>query len=74
MKPGLGLQLVGNTPIEFAELVRTETPAWGKVIRDAGIAPQQGASAGFVRRLLCSHKLCGLPFHRDVARLRLDAR
>jgi len=38
---GLGLQLVGNTPAEFTELVRTETPAWGKVIRDAGIAPQQ---------------------------------
>jgi tripartite-type tricarboxylate transporter receptor subunit TctC len=37
---GLGLQLVGNTPAEFTALVRTETPAWGKVIRDAGIAPQ----------------------------------
>jgi tripartite-type tricarboxylate transporter receptor subunit TctC len=33
----LGLQLVGNTPAEFAEIIRTETPAWGKVIKDAGI-------------------------------------
>jgi tripartite-type tricarboxylate transporter receptor subunit TctC len=34
---GLGVQLVGNTPAEFAALVRTELPAWGKVIKDAGI-------------------------------------
>ena len=34
---GLGVQLVGNTPAEFASLVRTELPAWGKVIKDAGI-------------------------------------
>jgi tripartite-type tricarboxylate transporter receptor subunit TctC len=33
----LGVQLVGNTPAEFAALVRTELPAWGKVIKDAGI-------------------------------------
>jgi tripartite-type tricarboxylate transporter receptor subunit TctC len=33
----LGVQLVGNTPAEFASLVRTELPAWGKVIKDAGI-------------------------------------
>ena len=38
---GLGLQLVGNTPTEFAGIVRTEMPMWGKVIKDAGIkAPQ----------------------------------
>ena len=34
---GLGLQLVGNTPAEFADIVRAEIPAWGKVIKDAGI-------------------------------------
>jgi tripartite-type tricarboxylate transporter receptor subunit TctC len=33
----LGVQLVGNTPAEFANVVRTELPAWGKVIREAGI-------------------------------------
>ncbi len=33
----LGLQLVNNTPAEFTELVRKETPMWGKVIKDAGI-------------------------------------
>jgi tripartite-type tricarboxylate transporter receptor subunit TctC len=34
---GLGVQLVGNTPAEFTGLIRTETPAWGKVIKQAGI-------------------------------------
>jgi len=38
---GLGLQLVGNTPAEFLEIVKTEAPMWGKVIRDAGIKPAQ---------------------------------
>jgi tripartite-type tricarboxylate transporter receptor subunit TctC len=34
---GLGVQLVGSTPAEFASVVRTELPAWGKVIKEAGI-------------------------------------
>jgi tripartite-type tricarboxylate transporter receptor subunit TctC len=34
---GLGLQLVGNTPAEFLQVVKTETPMWAKVIKDAGI-------------------------------------
>jgi tripartite-type tricarboxylate transporter receptor subunit TctC len=34
---GLGVQLVGNTPAEFAALIKTETPAWGQVIQQAGI-------------------------------------
>jgi len=34
---GLGVQLVGNTPAEFAAIIRTETPQWAKVIKDAGI-------------------------------------
>ena len=38
---GLGVQLVGNTPAEFANIIKTETPAWGKVIKDAGIQMQQ---------------------------------
>jgi tripartite-type tricarboxylate transporter receptor subunit TctC len=33
----LGLEIVGNTPAEFAALIRKETPEWAKVIRDAGI-------------------------------------
>jgi tripartite-type tricarboxylate transporter receptor subunit TctC len=34
---GLGVQLVGNTPAEFAAVIGTETPAWAKVIKQAGI-------------------------------------
>jgi tripartite-type tricarboxylate transporter receptor subunit TctC len=34
---GLGVALVGNTPEEFADLIRTETPQWAKVIKRAGI-------------------------------------
>jgi tripartite-type tricarboxylate transporter receptor subunit TctC len=33
----LGLEAVGNTPEEFTEVIRRETPEWAKVIRDAGI-------------------------------------
>ena len=33
----LGLEPVGNTPAEFAALIRKEMPEWAKVIRDAGI-------------------------------------
>lgn len=33
----LGLEPVGSTPAEFAELIRKETPEWAKVIKDAGI-------------------------------------
>ena len=34
---GLGVQLVGNTPAEFMSLIKTETPHWGKVLKQAGI-------------------------------------
>jgi tripartite-type tricarboxylate transporter receptor subunit TctC len=37
----LGLQLVGNTPAQFLDIVKTETPAWAKVIKDAGIKAEQ---------------------------------
>jgi tripartite-type tricarboxylate transporter receptor subunit TctC len=33
----LGLEPVGNTPAEFAAVIKKETPEWAKVIRDAGI-------------------------------------
>jgi tripartite-type tricarboxylate transporter receptor subunit TctC len=32
-----GLDVIGGTPAEFAETIRTETPYWAKVIKDAGI-------------------------------------
>ncbi len=33
----LGLDMVGNSPTEFAALIRAEIPQWAKVIKDAGI-------------------------------------
>jgi tripartite-type tricarboxylate transporter receptor subunit TctC len=33
----LGIEVVGNTPAEFAAVIATETPQWAKVIRDAGV-------------------------------------
>jgi tripartite-type tricarboxylate transporter receptor subunit TctC len=33
----LGLEVVGNTPSEFAAVIKKEIPEWAKVIRDAGI-------------------------------------
>ena len=33
----LGLEPVGNTPVEFAAIIRKEMPEWSKVIKDAGI-------------------------------------
>jgi tripartite-type tricarboxylate transporter receptor subunit TctC len=32
-----GLDIIGNSPAEFAAVIKTETPAWAKVIKDAGI-------------------------------------
>jgi tripartite-type tricarboxylate transporter receptor subunit TctC len=34
---GIGLEAVGNTPAEFAAIVRKDHEKWGKVIRDANI-------------------------------------
>jgi tripartite-type tricarboxylate transporter receptor subunit TctC len=34
---GQGLIIIGGTPAEFAETIRTETPYWAKVIKEAGI-------------------------------------
>ena len=32
----LGIEVIGNTPAEFAAVIAAETPQWAKVIRDAG--------------------------------------
>lgn len=34
---GLGANVVGNSPPEFAAFIRAEYARWGKVVRDAGI-------------------------------------
>ena len=33
----LGLDVIGNSPADFAAAIKTETPQWAKVIKDAGI-------------------------------------
>ena len=33
-----GVEAVSSTPEEYAELVRTETERWRKVIKSAGVA------------------------------------
>jgi tripartite-type tricarboxylate transporter receptor subunit TctC len=38
---GLGLEPVGNTPEEFAALIKADTAKWSGVIRRANIKPQQ---------------------------------
>jgi tripartite-type tricarboxylate transporter receptor subunit TctC len=37
---GLGLQAVGNSPDEFAALIKAQIPKWAKLIREAGIKPE----------------------------------
>jgi tripartite-type tricarboxylate transporter receptor subunit TctC len=36
----LGAQAVGNSPEEFAAVVKTEIPRWAKAIRDSGAKTQ----------------------------------
>jgi tripartite-type tricarboxylate transporter receptor subunit TctC len=36
-----GASPVGSTPAQFAAFLKSETQKWGKVIRDAGIKPEQ---------------------------------
>ena len=36
-----GLLVTGTTPVEFAEVIRRDTPRWGEVIRASGIRLQQ---------------------------------
>jgi tripartite-type tricarboxylate transporter receptor subunit TctC len=33
----IGMEVIGNSPAEFAAAIKTETPQWAKVIKDAGI-------------------------------------
>jgi tripartite-type tricarboxylate transporter receptor subunit TctC len=33
----LGLEPIGNTPVEFAAVIKKEIPEWAKVIKDADI-------------------------------------
>jgi tripartite-type tricarboxylate transporter receptor subunit TctC len=35
----IGMEVIGNSPAEFAAVIKAETPQWAKVIKDAGIAP-----------------------------------
>jgi tripartite-type tricarboxylate transporter receptor subunit TctC len=35
----VGMEVIGETPAEFAAAIKAETPQWAKVIKDAGIAP-----------------------------------
>jgi tripartite-type tricarboxylate transporter receptor subunit TctC len=33
----IGMEVIGNSPAEFAAAIKAETPQWAKVIKDAGI-------------------------------------
>jgi len=33
----IGMEVIGNTPAEFAAVIAAEAPQWAKVIRDAGV-------------------------------------
>ena len=35
-----GVELASTTPEEFADIIRAEIPKWGKVLRDANVAPE----------------------------------
>jgi tripartite-type tricarboxylate transporter receptor subunit TctC len=35
----IGMEVIGNSPAEFAAALKAEAPQWAKVIKDAGIAP-----------------------------------
>jgi tripartite-type tricarboxylate transporter receptor subunit TctC len=35
----LGLETIGNSPDEFAALIKSEIPKWAKVIKESGIKP-----------------------------------
>src|SRR5262249_40555004 len=37
----LGMDVIGNSPDEFASVIRSEIPFWAKVIKDAGIRPEK---------------------------------
>jgi tripartite-type tricarboxylate transporter receptor subunit TctC len=33
----IGMEVIGNSPAEFAAAIKTEAPQWAKVIKDAAI-------------------------------------
>jgi tripartite-type tricarboxylate transporter receptor subunit TctC len=35
----IGMEVIGNSPSEFAAAITAETPQWAKVIKDAEIKP-----------------------------------
>jgi tripartite-type tricarboxylate transporter receptor subunit TctC len=37
---GQGLELVGNTPVEFDAFIRAEIAKWAAVLKAAGIKPE----------------------------------
>ena len=37
----LGIEVIGNSPDEFAAVIKSEIPKWAKVIKDSGIKPDQ---------------------------------
>ena len=37
----IGMEVIGNTPAEFAAVIAAETPQWAKVIKNAGIKPAE---------------------------------
>jgi tripartite-type tricarboxylate transporter receptor subunit TctC len=39
----LGLDTIGNSPDEFTAVIKSESPKWAKVIKEAGIKPDWGA-------------------------------
>jgi tripartite-type tricarboxylate transporter receptor subunit TctC len=36
---GLGMEVIGNSPDEFAAAIKSEIPRWAKVIKESGIKP-----------------------------------
>jgi len=32
----LGMEVIGNTPAEFADVIKAETPVWAKIIKASG--------------------------------------
>ncbi len=35
----IGMEVIGNSPAEFAAAIKTETPQWAKILKDAAIKP-----------------------------------
>ena len=37
---GLGMEIKGGTPVQFAQFIRSDWQFWDKVIKQAGIRPE----------------------------------